>query len=108
MDPIQNINFETDSTLPIIFESQKRKNQNYIFEPNSLSFKKNSVYALVKEIKFNNKKLNNYTLSNSLQLNLNALNYIFIRQDPPYNMEYITSMHLLEHMSMKGQLHCLI
>ena len=101
MDPVSTLNHSTDSTLPMILESQKRKNQNYIFSPSSLTFKKSSLYAQAKEIKFKNDKLNSYTLSSEKKLNLNSLNYIFIRQDPPYDMEYISSMHLLEQLSEK-------
>ncbi len=104
MDPLEKLNITTDSTLPMILESQRRKNKNYIFNPISLSFKKNSVYAVVKEIKFKNNQLENYTLSSKKVLNLNSLNFIFIRQDPPYNMEYISSMHLLEQLSTKTKI----
>ena len=63
IDPVHTLNHDTDSTLPMIFESQKRKNRNFIFSPSSLTFKKNTVYALVKEIKFKNKKLISYILN---------------------------------------------
>ena len=99
IDPVHTLNHDTDSTLPMILESQKRKNRNFIFSPSSLTFKKNNVYALVKEIKFQNNKLNSYIISSEKILNLNSLNYIFIRQDPPFNMEYISSMHLLEQLN---------
>ena len=101
IDPVSTLNHDTDSTLPMIFESQKRKNRNFIFSPSSLTFKNNTVYALATEIKFKNNKLSSYTVSNEKILNLNSLNYIFIRQDPPYNIEYISSMHLLEQLSSK-------
>jgi len=101
IDPVHTLNHDTDSTLPMILESQKRKNRNFIFSPRSLTFKKNTVYALVKEIKFKNNKLNSYIISSEKILNLNSLNCIFIRQDPPYNMEYISSMHLLEQLNLK-------
>ena len=101
IDPVHTLNHDTDSTLPMILESQNRKNRNFIFSPRSLTFKKNTVYALVKEIKFKNNKLNSYIISSEKILNLNSLNCIFIRQDPPYNMEYISSMHLLEQLNPK-------
>ncbi len=101
MDPVNTLNHDTDSTLPMIFESQKRENQNYVFSPSSLTFKKNSIYARVKEIKFKNNKLSSHTISEEKILNLNSLNFIFVRQDPPYNMEYISSMHLLEQLNAK-------
>ena len=104
IDPVHTLNHDTDSTLPMIFESQKRKNRNFIFSPSSLIFKKNTLYAIVKEIKFKNDKLSSYSTGNEKILNLNSLSYIFIRQDPPYNMEYISSMHLLEQLGPKTKL----
>ena len=101
IDPVHTLNYDTDSTLPMIFESQKRKNRNFVFSPSSLTFKKNTLYALATEIEFKNSKLSSYSISKEKILNLNSLNYIFIRQDPPYNMEYISSMHLLEQLNPK-------
>ena len=62
IDPVHTLNYDTDSTLPMIFESQKRKNRNFVFSPSSLTFKKNTVYASVKEIKYNNNKLYRFRL----------------------------------------------
>ena len=104
MDPVQTLNLNTVSTMPLIFESQKRNNRNYIFNPSSLTFKKNSTFAQVKEIKFKNNKLSSYVTSSEKILNLNSLSHIFIRQDPPFNMEYISSMHLLEQLNSKTKL----
>ena len=98
VDPIENLNSKTDSTLPLILESQKRKNKNFCFLPNSLTFKNNSVFAVVKEIIFKNGKIDNYTESRERSIKLSTMDYIFIRQDPPFNMEYISSMHILEQL----------
>ncbi len=104
IDPLHTLNHDTDSTLPMILESQRRKNRNFIFSPVSLTFKKNTLYAYAKEIKFKNSKLSSYSIGSGKILNLNSLNCIFIRQDPPYNMEYISSMHLLEQLNSKTKL----
>ena len=48
IDPIHTLNHNTDSTLPMIFESQKRKNRNFIFSPSSLTFKKKYGICLSK------------------------------------------------------------
>ena len=104
IDALDSLNFRTDSSLPIILESQKRKNQNFCFLPSSLTYKNNSVFALAKEIKFKNNQLNSFSLGRSQIKKLDTLDYIFIRQDPPYNMEYISSLHLLEQIRGKTKL----
>ena len=98
IDDIHVLNLKTDSTLPIILESQKRNNKNYYFLPSSLTHKNNSVYAEIREIYFKDNKIEKYILGKTQSVCLENFNYIFIRQDPPYNMEYISSMHLLEQV----------
>ena len=104
LDPIESLNLKTDSTLPIIFESQKRKNRNFYYLPGSLTFKNNSVYAMTREVKFKKNNLNDFSIGKLQSTNLDKFDYIFVRQDPPYNMEYISSMHLLEQISHKARI----
>ena len=104
IDEVGKLNHKTDSTLPIILESQKRKNKNFCFLPSSLTYKNNFVFASVKEIKFRNNKLDSFSLGSSQIKKLNTLDYIFIRQDPPYNMEYLSSLYLLEQIKGKTKL----
>ena len=79
-------------------ESQKRKHKNFCFLPSSLTYKNNYLYAKAREILFKNNKLPNYALGKEQHLRVDHFNYVFIRQDPPYNMEYISSLHLLEQV----------
>ena len=101
IDSIETLNLLTDSSVTLIYESQLRKNRNFIYQPNSLTFKNNSVYAHGHEINFKSKKFNSYQLSKIKEINLSKFDIIFIRQDPPFNMEYISSMHILELLSSK-------
>tara|TARA_B100001769_G_C22108412_1_gene599110 strand:+ start:1456 stop:2382 length:927 start_codon:yes stop_codon:yes gene_type:complete len=104
MDQLSVLNFKTDSTLPIIYESQKRKNKNFIFNPSDLNLRNNKVYTQAHQIKFTSTSYNEYKLGSRKKLDLDSLDLIFIRQDPPYNMSYISSMHLLEHISSKTRI----
>ena len=104
IDEISSLNFKTDSSLAIILESQKRNNKNFIFLPSSLTYKDNSVYASTQEIKFKDNKLLNYSVSKNRFINLASLDYVFVRQDPPYNMKYISSLHLLEQIVGKTKI----
>ena len=104
MDYISDLNFKTDSTLPIIFESQKRNNINYIYHPNEIIYKKNSTYAIGYPIKFLSSDFKKYNLGLKKTLLLNSLDYIFIRKDPPYDTAYISSMHMLEQLHSKTKI----
>ena len=104
MDHLSELNFKTDSTLPIIYESQKRKNTNYIYHPRELYFKNNKVFALANSISFSSSNYQKYKLGKKEKLLLDSLDFLFIRQDPPYNMSYISSMHLLELVNSKTRI----
>ena len=80
-DPVENLNFETDSTLPIIRESQNRNYKNYIFLPNKLTYKNNKVYGEITEVKFKNRHLNSLELKKTRHVCLDIFDKIFIRQD---------------------------
>ena len=54
IDEVEKLNFKTDSSLPLILESQKRRNKNYFFLPSSLTYKENYLYAQAREISFKN------------------------------------------------------
>ena len=96
LDEPYSLNFKTDSTLPIIFESQKRGFKNFIFHPQNVFYREREIYALANQIHFKSKLLDSFSLSTPKLLNLNSSNFLFIRQDPPYDMTYLSSMHLLE------------
>jgi len=104
MDLLSELNFKTDSTLPIIYESQKRKNINYIYHPRELYLKNNKVFALAHPISFSSSNYQKYKLGKKEKLLLDSLDFLFIRQDPPYNMSYISSMHLLELVNSKTKI----
>tara|TARA_Y100000741_G_scaffold295343_1_gene235933 strand:+ start:2507 stop:3427 length:921 start_codon:yes stop_codon:yes gene_type:complete len=104
IDLLSELNFKTDSTLPIIYESQKRKNINYIYHPRELYLKNNKVFALANSISFSSSNYQKYKLGKKEKLLLDSLDFLFIRQDPPYNMSYISSMHLLELVNSKTRI----
>ena len=98
IDDVKGLNYKTDSSLPLILESQKRNNKNFYFIPSSLTYKKNSLYASAAEIKFINNRVDNFIIGKNKSIKLENFEYIFIRQDPPYNMEYLSSLHMLEQI----------
>ncbi len=101
IDSIETLNLLTDSSITLVYESQLRGNRNFIYQPNTLTFKNNSVYAYGQEIHFKSKKFSSYQLLRLKEINLSKFDIIFIRQDPPFNMEYISSTYLLELLSSK-------
>ena len=101
IDHLDSLNYKTDSTLPIILGSQKRGFKNYVFQPHNVFMNNKGIFAYANQIKFKSQSLNSFIISNKKILNLNNCKFLFIRQDPPFDMTYITSLHLLELLSKK-------
>jgi glutathione synthase len=102
-DPIQKINVKTDSTLPLALEAQRRGYTIYYYETKNLTFSNKIIYALANEVEFNHHKKNFYSIKASKLLNLSKTKFILMRQNPPFNMDYITATFLLDKVSKKTQ-----
>ena len=95
------LNKKTDTTILLALEAQKRGFRIFCYETKNLSFINGKVYALSKEVTFNINAKNFYTIKNIKKLDLSKVNYILMRQNPPFNMNYITATFLLEKISKK-------
>ena len=95
-DPIQKINPKTDTTLLLALEAQKRKYKIYWFEQKDISFINSKLFANVKELKLFNSEKKYFKIIRKRNFNLSNSNLILIRQDPPFNIDYINSTLLLE------------
>ena len=97
-DPISTINQKTDTTLLLALEAQLRGYKIYYYETKNLNYINGKVQAHIKELKLfeNNKKF--YKIVNQKLFDLSKANYVLIRQNPPFNMDYITATFFLEHL----------
>jgi len=103
-DPIQKTNVKTDTTLLLASEAQRRGYTIYYYETKDLTFSNDTVFALSKEVQFNKDKNKFYSIKSLKLLNLSKTNFILMRQNPPFNMDYITATFLLERLSKKTQI----
>ena len=95
-DPLNLINRKTDSTLLLALEAQRRKYKIYYYETKNITFKNNKVYVLCQEVEFNERKKNFYSIKSTKTLDLSQAKFILMRQNPPFNMDYVTTTFLLE------------
>ena len=95
------INIETDTTLQLALEAQKRSYQIYWYETKDLSLIKGKVYAKAKKVIFFENRKKYFKILKYVNLDLSKANYILIRQNPPFNMDYITSTLYLENIPKK-------
>ena len=95
------INIETDTTLQLALEAQKRSYQIYWYETKDLSLIKGTVYAKAKKVIFFENRKKYFKILKHVNLDLSKANHILIRQNPPFNMDYITSTLYLENIPKK-------
>jgi len=99
MDPLEGLSLEDDTTLAIIEECLLKNYNIWHFLPKDVSYLNGEVVASSKIIlEFNRDIQPSFKTSNSISKNLKELDLIFLRQDPPFDMSYITSTFLLEYI----------
>lgn len=97
MDHPKRLNPPTDSTFMLIEEAQKRGIECFFFEAQNLSWLNGDVSATMRPIRVEMGKTPDCILGEAQVTSLSEMGVVWMRQDPPYNMQYITAAHILEH-----------
>jgi glutathione synthase len=98
MDPIESINIDADSTFVLALEAQRRGYGLFHFHPRSLLFRDGRVLARARPLQVRRERGNHASLGEETLLDLATLDVVLMRQDPPFDMAYITATHMLEHV----------
>jgi len=98
MDPIEGINIEADSTFVIALEAQARGHALYHYLPRSLTLRDGRLTARARPLELRREHGRHYRFDAEEVIELSAMDVILMRQDPPFDMAYITATHLLEHV----------
>jgi len=98
MDPIGSINIDADSTFMLAMEAQARGHGLYHYLPTDLAFRDGRLYATARPLAVRREKGNHFTLGAAEKIDLSTADVVLMRQDPPFDMAYITATHLLEHI----------
>jgi glutathione synthase len=98
MDPMAGINIEGDSTFVLQLEAQARGHALYHYLPRDLSLRDGRLTARARPVEVRRERGNHYRHGAVETLDLAAMDVILMRQDPPFDMAYITATHLLEHV----------
>jgi len=98
MDPIESIDIDADSTFALALEAQARGDALFHYLPNHLVLREGRVRAKVSALSVKRERHAHYQLGTPELLDLASLDVILMRQDPPFDMSYITATHLLEHL----------
>ncbi|MCK1358767.1 glutathione synthase [Bradyrhizobium sp. 199] len=101
MDPIARINIKGDSTFALLLEAQKRGHGLSYYTPDKLSMVGEEIVAPVQLLTVRDEPGNHFTLGEPRREALNGFDVVLLRQDPPFDLSYITSTHLLERIHPK-------
>jgi glutathione synthase len=101
MDHVSTIDIEGDSTFVLGLEAQRRGYTLYHYTPPSLIFRDRRVMARVEPMGLRREKGNHFTLGAPEMVDLSTMDVVLLRQDPPFDMSYITTTHVLEHIHPK-------
>ena len=98
MDPIDSIDINADSTFALAMEAQARGHGLFHYLPRDLSLREGRVVATVRALTVRREIGNHFALGDAESIDLATMDVVLMRQDPPFDMAYISATHLLEHI----------
>jgi len=101
MDPIERINIRGDSTFAMLLEAQARGHVLSYYTPAQLAQTQDHVFARMSPLSVRDELGNHFTLGEAKRVALTDVDVILLRQDPPFDLAYITTTHMLERVHPK-------
>jgi len=101
MDPIGSVNVDADSTFRIAIEAQERGHSLFFYTPDKLAYREGRVVARGFPIELRREKGNHVSYGDEVEVDLAEFDVVWLRQDPPFDMGYITTTHLLDMIHPK-------
>jgi glutathione synthase len=98
MDPIESVNIDADSTFALMLEAQARGHALWHYHPRDLALSAGRVLARANPVTVERRKGAHWRFGAEEELDLSAMDVVLMRQDPPFDMAYITATHVLEHI----------
>ncbi|MFQ6547407.1 glutathione synthase [Aestuariibius sp. 2305UL40-4] len=96
MDPIEGVDIDADSTFRLAEEAQARGHWLFVYTPDQLAFEEGVVAARGREVTVRRERGNHASFGDETRRPLSDFDVVWLRQDPPFDMGYITTTHLLD------------
>jgi glutathione synthase len=96
MDPIERINVRGDSTFALLLEAQARGHRLAYYTPDRLAQRGRDLFATVQPLTVRDADGDHFTLGEPRRIALSSCDVILMRQDPPFDLAYISATHMLE------------
>ena len=101
MDHVSKLDIKGDTTLALCLEAQEREFKLYQYLPDNLTFVDGKLKVLVEELKLFDDNVDFFELGEPFVDDLNSFDTVLMRQEPPFDMHYITYTHLLDHLDKR-------
>ena len=101
MDPIERINIKGDSTFALLLEAQARGHHLSYYTTDSMALRDAQLFATVRDLRVQDTEGEHFKLGDARRVALIDFDVILMRQDPPFDLNYITATHLLERVHPK-------
>jgi glutathione synthase len=101
MDPIERIRITGDSTFALLLEGERRGHAISYYTPERLAMVDGRLFATVQPLKVRDQEGAHFTLGEGKRVELSSFDIVLMRQDPPFDLAYITATHLLERLPPK-------
>jgi len=98
MDPIARINIRGDSTFAMLLEAQHRGHSISYYTPDHMAQRGRDVFATVRPLTVRDQEGDHFSLGESRRVTLASFDVILLRQDPPFDLAYISTTHMLERI----------
>ena len=98
MDPIERINIKGDSTFALMLEAQARGFDLAVYTPDTLSQREGRLTASVRPVKLQDVEGDHVSAGAAERVDLSGFDVVLLRQDPPFDMTYVTTTHMLERI----------
>ena len=101
MDPVEGINIDTDTTFLLMLEAQLRGHALWVYTPDKIALEDGRVRARGRALNLQAVKGDHHRLAAYETRDLSEMDVVLMRQDPPFDMSYITATHILERIHPK-------
>ena len=98
MDHIETLSISGDTTFALCLEAQKRGHKIFHYTPDQLTYKNGKVTSLIEPLKVMDDEGKHFNLGGPFETDFTDIDFVLMRQEPPFNMHYITYTHILEHL----------
>jgi len=100
-DPIELFGIEGDSTFALMLEAQARGHEMFYYQTKTLAYEAGLVTGFGQHVKVRDVKNDHFSLGEAARIDLTSQQVLLMRQDPPFDMGYITATHLLDMIHPK-------